>query len=141
MWRLGRDGDIREWVQDSLLMPAPNFGANGAAYRNHSLWVVNSDTASIIQIPIERDGSAGKPSTFVQYPLLGYPDDDNFDACGNLWVGDIGNGNLVRVSPEGVPEIMITAAQFNGFYWPTNPSLASATWALRFLSPEQIRAL
>lgn len=125
VWRLGRDGDMREWVQDSLLMAVttsiPHFGANGVAYRSHSLWIVNSDTASVIQIPIERDGSAGKPRTFVQSQLLGYPDDDNFDACGNLWVGDIGNGNLVRVSPEGVPEIMIAAAQFNGFVFPTNP--------------------
>jgi hypothetical protein len=121
VWRLGRDGVVSEWVQDNLLMPVTAFGANGVAYRNHSLWIVNSDTGSIIQVPIERDGSAGTPSTFVQSALLGYPDDDNFDACGNLWVGDIGNGNLVRISPEGVPEIMITAAQFNGFYWPTNP--------------------
>lgn len=121
VWRLGRHGYIEQWVQDTLLMPSPNFGANGVAYRNHSLWIVNSDTASIIRVPIERDGSAGKPSTLVHSALLGYPDDDNFDACGYLWVGDIGNGNLVRVSPDGVPEIMITAAQFNGFYWPTNP--------------------
>lgn len=106
---------------DPLLKPVTAFGANGAAYRNHSLWIVNSDQGSIVQIPINGDGSAGKPRTFVKSAVLGYPDDDNFDACGNLWVGDIGNGNLVRISPEGVPEIMITAAQFNGFFWPTNP--------------------
>jgi sugar lactone lactonase YvrE len=121
VWRLGPHGHINEWVQDPLLMPTSAFGANGVAYRNHSLWIVNSDTGSIIRVPINKDGSAGTPTTFVQSPLLGYPDDDNFDSCGNLWVGDIGNGNLVRIGPEGVPEVMITATQFNGFYWPTNP--------------------
>lgn len=125
VWRLGRDGVVTEWVQDSLLMAVttsiPHFGANGVAYRNHSLWIDNGDTASIIEVPIEKDGSAGQARTFVQSSLLGYPDDDNFDECGNLWVGDIANSNLVRVSPEGVPEIMITAAQFSPFAFPTNP--------------------
>jgi hypothetical protein len=37
------------------------------------------------------------------------------------WVGDIANNNLVRVSPEGMPEIMMTAAQFSPFAFPTNP--------------------
>jgi sugar lactone lactonase YvrE len=59
VWRLGRYGDIRQWVQDPLLKPVTAFGANGAAYRNHSLWIVNSDQGSIVQIPINGDGSAG----------------------------------------------------------------------------------
>jgi sugar lactone lactonase YvrE len=121
VWRLGRYGDITLWAQDPLLMPITGFGANGVAYRDHSLWIDNFDQGSIVRIPINRDGSAGKASIFVKSPLLGNPDDDNFDACGNLWVGDPINGNLIRVTPEGVPEIMITAAQFKPFYWPTNP--------------------
>ena len=121
VWRLGSQGDMGLWVQDDLLKPISAFGANGMAYRDHSLWVLNTDAGSIIQIPILRDGSAGKPRTLVQSDLLVGIDDGNFDVAGNLYVGNIYTTNLLRVSPQGKVETLVTAAQFGGFYWPTCP--------------------
>ena len=44
-----------------------NIGANGIAFDKNgtSLFVSNTDRASIIRIPIMKDGSAGKPELFV----------------------------------------------------------------------------
>ena len=121
VWRLGRHGDVRMWVQDDLLKPISAFGANGMAYRDDSLWVINLDAGSVVQIPILRDGRAGQPRTFVQSALLVGADDCNFDVAGNLYVGNVYTMNLLRVSPRGEVEILITAAQFAPFYWPTCP--------------------
>lgn len=134
VWRLGCDGKTGMlWVQDALLAPLPTgngFGANGIAYREHSLWVINFDQHSIVQIPIEEDGSPGKPSVFVEFQLAG-PDGMQFDVKGNLYVGLIFqdtlcgfNGCIVRVSPKGKQDFLITPEQllFDGVYFlPINP--------------------
>jgi sugar lactone lactonase YvrE len=121
LWRLGRHGDARMWVQDDLLKPVYAFGANGISYRDGSLWVLNFDAGSIVQIPILRDGRAGKPRTFVQSDLLVGIDGGQFDVAGNMYVGNVLSNNLLRVSHRGDVEILITAEQFGPYYWPTNP--------------------
>lgn len=71
------NGNVRTWVSDPLLKGDRNFcppaqlpinvGANGIAFDKNgtSLFVLNTDRASIIRVPIMKDGSAGKPGLFV----------------------------------------------------------------------------
>ncbi len=133
VWRLGCDGQTGMlWVQDDLLAPlsSSGFGANGIAYREHALWVINLDKGSIVQIPIEKDGRPGKPSVFVEFQLASGADGMQFDVQGNLYVGLIwsdlcgGNGCIVRISPNGKLDVLVTPEQFlfNGLYFlPINP--------------------
>lgn len=124
VWRLGEDGESGLWLQDSLLQ-GDVFGGNGIAYRDRSLWVLNTDRGRIVRIPIERDGSPGQPETFVESPLLVGCDGGQFDVKGNMYVGVCYQGTLVRVSPRGDVEVLITAEEFNGFTQVTNPIFGS----------------
>lgn len=120
IWRLGRDGDVSMWVQDDLLL-GDFFGANGIAYRNSSLWILNYDRGRIVRIPIERDGSPGQPTTFVESPVLVGCDGGQFDVAGNMYVGVYGQGYLARVSARGEVSILMTADQLAPFNSPINP--------------------
>ena len=71
------NGNVVKWLTDPLLKGDRNFcppaqlpvniGANGIAFDKNgtSLFVTNTDRASIIRVPIMKDGSAGKPDLFV----------------------------------------------------------------------------
>jgi len=121
VWRLGRDGTGGLWVKDNLLLAPGGFGANGISYRDNSLWVLVTDRGAIIEIPILSDGSAGKPRVFVQSDLLVGIDGGQFDVAGNMYVGNVYSQTLLRVSKKGEVATLVTQAQFNGYYWPTNP--------------------
>ena len=121
VWRMGADGDVEMWVQDSLLEPLAFFGANGISYRDDSLWVLNTEAGSITQIPICCDGSAGKPRTFVQSELLVGLDGGQFDVAGNMYACNIWTNELFRVTRTGKLSVLVTAEEFAPFYWPTNP--------------------
>ena len=125
VWRLGAQG-AELWARHDLLKPRPEslnqVGADGIAYRNNSLWVSNLDKGTMIEIPIRNDGRAGSPRLFAQG--LGHPDGQQFDVQGNLWVTNYGyqewdvlDGsqlNVLRVSPQGKVEIVITTEQLRG---------------------------
>ena len=121
VWRMDVNGNVEMWVQDGLLEPSASFGANGIAYRDGSLWVLNFEMGSIIQIPILRDGSAGQPRTFVQSDLLVGIDGGQFDVAGNMYVGNPYTNTLLRVSRTGQVSILFTAEQLAPYQWPTNP--------------------
>jgi sugar lactone lactonase YvrE len=71
------NGNVTKWLTNPLLKGDRNFcppaqlplniGANGIALDKNgtSLFVVNTDRASIIHVPIMKDGSAGKPELAV----------------------------------------------------------------------------
>jgi sugar lactone lactonase YvrE len=71
------NGKVAKWLSDPLLKGDRKFcppaklpldiGANGIAFDKNdtSLFVANTDRASIIRVPIMKDGSAGKPELFV----------------------------------------------------------------------------
>lgn len=120
VWRLDTSGDSGPWVQDPLLL-GDWFGANGIAYRNRSLWVLNYDRGRIVRIPIERDGSPGLPQTFVESPLLVGADGGQFDIFGYMYVAVYPQGYLARVSPKGHVEMYVTAEELAPFERPINP--------------------
>jgi sugar lactone lactonase YvrE len=119
VWRLGTDGSSGMWVQDALL--EGTFSPNGIAYRDRSLWLLNSGLGRIVRVPIEPDGSPGEPSTFVESPLLVGADGGQFDVAGNMYIGVYGQSHLARVRPSGTVKVLMTAEQLAPFAWPINP--------------------
>ena len=77
MFTVQPNGKVTKWLSDPLLKGDRKFcppaklpldiGANGIAFDKNdtSLFVANTDRASIIRVPIMKDGSAGKPELFV----------------------------------------------------------------------------
>ncbi|KJY25719.1 hypothetical protein, partial [Streptomyces sp. NRRL S-495] len=47
------------WSDDALLKPTGAFGANGLKVHRGAVWVSNTDSGSLLRIPIGQDGSAG----------------------------------------------------------------------------------
>ncbi|MFJ4670295.1 NHL repeat-containing protein [Kitasatospora purpeofusca] len=47
------------WSDDARLKPTVAFGANGLKVHRDAVWVGNTDTGSLLRIPIGPDGSAG----------------------------------------------------------------------------------
>jgi sugar lactone lactonase YvrE len=94
------NGNVRTWVSDPLLKGDRNFcppaqlpiniGANGIAFDKNgtSLFVLNTDRASIIRVPIMKDGSAGKPELFVG------PDCNNLNGADGVVV-DNNDGSMI----------------------------------------------
>ncbi len=122
IWRLGVDGSQgRPWAQDPLLAAASAYGANGIAHRDGALWVLNFDLGTIVRVPITRGGAAGVMTVFVASPALVGGDGGQFDATGNLWVGNSNTSELLRVSPDGVIDVAVTADEFQPFWSTTNP--------------------
>ncbi|WP_380281492.1 hypothetical protein [Kitasatospora purpeofusca] len=47
------------WSDDARLKPVSAFGANGLKVHRGAVWVGNTDTGSLLRIPIRADGAAG----------------------------------------------------------------------------------
>ena len=72
IWVVPRGRTAELWLRDPVLSGGCHFpipypvGANGIAYRHGSIYVNNTETAQVLRIPVQRDGSAGLPSVFAQ---------------------------------------------------------------------------
>jgi sugar lactone lactonase YvrE len=67
-------GTLTLWLEHTLLhgdrtlcgrAGATDAGANGVAFARGAIYVANSDHGSIVRIPIQPDGSAGSPETWL----------------------------------------------------------------------------
>ena len=124
VWRIGRDGGVEKWAEDPLLggtgffgFPGP-IGANGIAYRHGVLYVANSEQATILTIPVRKDGSAGDVSVMAQLPPLAadpavapftlpaVPDGIALDVHGNIYVAVIVQSAILRVNTDGSFDIL-----------------------------------
>ena len=88
------EGDL--WFAGDL-----NF-ANGLAMRpgENAVYVCETFSQAITRIPINDDGTAGRPENFAA-DLPGLPDGIAFDSHGNLVVGCYEPSRLLRISPDG----------------------------------------
>ncbi|MCP3962277.1 MAG: hypothetical protein GY719_30920 [bacterium] len=113
VWRIPAAGGSPEiWADDPLLQIAPGSpfpGPNGVQFFRGSVYVVNSSTGGIVEIPIENDGTAGQASLFGSVFPLGC-DEITFDVLGRLYCTTDPFNTLARVSPDGTVEILLTAA-------------------------------
>ncbi|MGH2728486.1 MAG: SMP-30/gluconolactonase/LRE family protein [Actinomycetota bacterium] len=107
VWRIPKGGSAELWSDSSLLegndsapLPFP-IGANGVAYRHGTVYVTNTELASVVSIPVEADGSAGEAELLIQDPALGGADGVALDAHGELYVAVIAQSTIVRIAGDG----------------------------------------
>ena len=117
IWQTGPDGGTPvAWYapsnpgQNDLLLPnpydseilIPPFGANGLEFNNEgtALLVMNTAYHSIIEIPVNADGSAG--TGFVLTTGINAPDGVAVDAKDNLWVAANQGDEIVVVDSKGM---------------------------------------
>jgi sugar lactone lactonase YvrE len=108
------NGKVAKWLSDPLLKGDRKFcppaklpldiGANGIAFDKNdtSLFVANTDRASIIRVPIMKNGSSGKPELFVgpDCKNLNGADGIILDKDGSIIVAVNKLNEIVRVSMD-----------------------------------------
>ncbi len=122
IWRAPMDGgDAEVWIEDPLLAAPPGSpfpGANGLQVFRRELYVSVSATGQIVAIPFERRDEAGAPRIHAQLPPPLGCDDFAFDVHGALYCGTDPFNRLVKVSPDGSSEVLLTVA--DGLDGPTS---------------------
>jgi sugar lactone lactonase YvrE len=115
VWRIPRGGSASKWLEDPTLvgdnsgpLPVP-IGANGIAIHHNTVYVTNTEMASLVTIPVLPDGSPGDPSILAQDPSLGGVDGIALDVHGGIWLPVISQSTIVRVSPDGAIDTFATA--------------------------------
>jgi hypothetical protein len=116
VFRIAPDGAVSKWLADPLLAGGKDFcgeghgvgvpfdiGANGIAIDGDTIYVTNTDRASIVRIPIAADGSAGTPSALVASSCDALSGADGLAIApdGELIVAVNHLNKLVRVDGEG----------------------------------------
>ena len=102
------------WMPEHLVFPvemagSPFPGPNGLQFYQGSIYVANSSTGDIVEIPIENDGTAGPPSVFATAFPLGC-DEFTFDILGRLYCTTDPFNTLLRLSADGTVETLLTPA-------------------------------
>jgi len=115
VYKTGPDGGAATvWVQSDLLKTTgvPGFGANGLAFnRAHTtLFVANTGNDTIVKIPVNPSGSAGKPAVFVN--SVNGADGLILDEDDNLWIAANQADEIVVINPSG--RTIAKLGDFNG---------------------------
>ena len=90
----------------------PPFGANGVEFNNAGtvLFVANTATHQIIQIPVNKDGTAGAASIFITG--INAPDGIAIDRKDNLWVCANQEDDIIVLDKTG--KVIAKLGDFNG---------------------------
>lgn len=95
-------GSAELWVQSPLLegtgvagLGVP-VGANGITYRHGVVHVANTEQGTLVRIPVEKGGSAGVPTVFVD-DVFG-ADGLALDVKGNIYIASVLEDKLIRVN-------------------------------------------
>lgn len=99
--------DASVWVQDDLL-DTPSFGANGITRVGDDVFVSvtratddgGNDVGRVVRVPVNGDGSAGQPETYVEGGRL-YGADGLTARGPQLYVAVNGQNRIARVTPSG----------------------------------------
>lgn len=119
------DGEVETWLDDDLLDAKTFIGANGIAMdRDGDVFVANLDFGRVVRIPVEDDGSAGEPETFVEAPALVGADGLAFDQGRMLYVAVNGQDAVVRIPPSGI--ITPVADEDDGLDFPADVAFGRA---------------
>jgi sugar lactone lactonase YvrE len=117
IWKTGPNGGTpTQWSNDPLLGPGqgltPPFGANGVEFNNAGtiMFVANTASHQIVQIPVNANGSAGRASIFITG--INAPDGIAVDKHDNLWVCANQEDEMVVVDPKG--KVIAKLGDFNG---------------------------
>ncbi len=95
--------------------------ANGMALSadERHLYVVQSLKDNVVEVPILRDGRAGRPRLYAS-GLSRVPDGAAFDAAGNLYVTCYATPSVYRISPGGAVELYAYDPSATMLAGPTN---------------------
>ena len=115
IWRVPAEGGVAEvWIESPSLagvlapgLPLP--GANGLQIFRNEVYVSNSSQETILAIPFEPGDAAGDLRLHAMLPTGVGCDDFAFDVHGSLYCGTDPTGLLVRIDPDGTPEILLTS--------------------------------
>ncbi len=115
IWKIAPSGGTPSiWVTHKLLTTTgvPPFGANGDEFNNeyNTMFVANTGDDTIIQIPVNSDGSAGAPSVFVN--SINGADGIVIDKHDNIWVAANQADEMVVVDPTG--KVIAKLGDFEG---------------------------
>lgn len=127
IWKTGPQGGLPvAWYapanpgQNNLLLPTPNpgqalsppFGANGIAFNNAgtAMFVMNTAYHYIVEIPVNRDGTAGTGTIFVTG--INAPDGVAIDSNDDLWVVANQEDEIVVINPKGT--VVAKLGDFDG---------------------------
>ena len=115
VWKMGRRA-MEPWVVDPLLegngalgLGGP-IGANGLAIVGRNVYVGVTEQATIVEIPINRDGSAGAAAIFAADEALFAVDGIAAAADGSIFAAIIGQFSIVRVLTDGTVVPVASAA-------------------------------
>ncbi len=113
VWRIPPDGEAAIWAQGGLLAGNGsagfgfNLGANGIDVQGDTVYVGVTETAKIVAIPLEEDGSAGEARIFADLSKAapgGKPaavDGIDIDDDGNIYVATPLIHSVLKVSFDG----------------------------------------
>ncbi|HEV2803105.1 MAG TPA: hypothetical protein VGW12_21740 [Pyrinomonadaceae bacterium] len=112
VFRIAADGRTppQIWTDSPLLTPVPlplTPGPNGIQIFRNEVYVSVSDRAHVVAFPIRGKGTAGEGRIHVSGIGL---DDFAFDVQGNLYGTTDPFNTVVRVTPDGQIEVLLTAA-------------------------------
>jgi sugar lactone lactonase YvrE len=130
IWRISRDGTVERLLVDEALggtgqLQPGGAGANGIGYRDGVLYVTNTEKATLLTIPVRRNGALGPPRVLASGPRLLFPDGLAVDAHGNVYVAVISQSTVVRVAPNG--RIATLADASDGLDWPSSVAFGRDT--------------
>jgi sugar lactone lactonase YvrE len=112
VWSIYEDGTVEVWIQDSLLVGNEilefgfPIGANGIDISGDSVFVGVLELATIVEVPIMEDGSAGEASVWAQLPEAHLVDGIVVDPDGNIIVAAPTVNEVVIVSDDGEVEAL-----------------------------------
>jgi hypothetical protein len=104
IYKVTQSGLVSLWATGGLLTAASldgfMIGPNTLAYnqQQNALYVTNTGSNTVVEIPIDQNGSAGAMSAYATVPT---PDGLEFDAHGDLYVASPFTNNVFVVSPGG----------------------------------------
>ena len=115
IWKVGAAGGAASiWATDPLLTTTgvPPFGANGNEFNSThtTMFVANTGNDTIVQIPVNSDGSAGKASVFVN--SINGADGIVLDKHDNIWVAANQADEIVVINKTG--KVIAKLADFDG---------------------------
>jgi len=127
IWRIPKGGAAELWLRDDLLtglgptlFPYP-VGANGIAFYHGDLYVINTDKALVVRVPVRHNGRPGPPevwkqvadvpeSLFYENPVLPLMLDGlALDVHGNIYIAVPSRAAIVRINADDLSQETLTA--------------------------------
>jgi hypothetical protein len=111
------------WASDATLANVSFLGANGLAVHGGAVWVSNTDRGTIVQIPIQADGTAGAVQTVATG--LGIIDNFVFLPGTDTILAALTVANEVVAIQNGQVRVLLTGA--DGLSSPTSLAVHDET--------------